>query len=273
LKSTSLDPLIPWFNYWDRSDPVGYGLAQLRPNDPSSDAFKMFAVRHDHCFARYPIPGMAHIGYWTDQDIHRDILQKLMGIGGVRTVKITNRWWGREWLMRSVEVMGYGFFRSATLAAIVFFLMRLLEWARPLHDLQGLIAWVTARPGFPRSVPNGMEEGLAALVWLTAPALILKLWSDWETRKDTKTNAGTLFRTVLLGLWLILLALTLPDCATCAGRSGIKDLIGYAGGLVLSLMAWRLHTTIHKGIVQLWRYTGGQGTVTECSAALHIPTS
>ena len=99
-------------HYWDRSDPVGYGLAQLRPLDPSSDAFKMFEVRYDRTFARYPIPGMAHVGYWTDRDIHRDILQKAMGIGGARTQEIASRWWGHEGLMRTFEVAAYVIFRG-----------------------------------------------------------------------------------------------------------------------------------------------------------------
>ncbi len=266
LKTTSLNPKIPWFNYWDRSDPVGYGLAQMRPLDPSSDAFRMFDVRYDRTFARYPIPGMAHIGYWTDEDIHRDILQKTMGIGGARPQEITSRWWGHERLMRNGEVVAYCIARAATLAAMSFFLIRLLDSARPAFG--GLIGWVGSLPGFPKSVPEGFQGWLAALAWFATPVLILKLWSDWETREDTHTSVGALVRTLVLGAWLILLSLTLPDFKTapgpnCCEQAGVKDYVGYAAGLLVSVLGWKLHTTLHKGIVQLWRYTGGLDTVME----------
>jgi hypothetical protein len=270
LKTTSLNPRIRWFNYWDRSDPVGYGLAKLRPKDPSSDAFKMFDVQFDRTFARYPIPGMAHVEYWTDQDIHLDILQKAMGIGGPRPQEISSRWWGHEWLMRTVEVAAYCIGRAATLAAMLFFLMRLLDRVRP--KVESLTAWVANLPGFPTSLPNGFGGWVAAIACLAAPVLLLKLWADLEARVDAYTSVGKVVRAIVLGGWLILLALALPDLKStpgqyCCEQTGIKDYAGFALGLLVALLVWSLHTTVHKGIIQLWRYTGGEATAMEYTGA------
>jgi hypothetical protein len=40
----------------------------------------------------------------------------------------------------------------------------------------------------------------------------------------------------------------------------VKDFIGYVTGFVVTVLAWRLHTCVHKGLVQMWRYTKGLGT-------------
>ena len=82
------------------------------------------------------------------------------------------------------------------------------------------------------------------------------------------SDADELVRTLVLGAWLILLALTLPDFKTapgpyCCAQTSVKDFVGYAAGLLVSALVWKLQTTIHKGIVQMWRYTGGKGTVAE----------
>lgn len=37
----------------------------------------------------------------------------------------------------------------------------------------------------------------------------------------------------------------------------LTDLIGYFTGVVTACLVWSLHTTIHKGIIQMWRYTKG----------------
>jgi hypothetical protein len=34
----------------------------------------------------------------------------------------------------------------------------------------------------------------------------------------------------------------------------IKDYLGWATGLVTTALIWKLHTALHKGLVQLWRY-------------------
>lgn len=40
----------------------------------------------------------------------------------------------------------------------------------------------------------------------------------------------------------------------------IKDLLGWATGLLMTALVWKLHTAVHKGLVQLWRYGKGERT-------------
>src|SRR5258708_38484032 len=50
---TVLEPRIRWFNLWDISDPVGYGMRALKSKDgePPTDAELMFDLRYDSGFA------------------------------------------------------------------------------------------------------------------------------------------------------------------------------------------------------------------------------
>jgi hypothetical protein len=256
---------IRWFNYWDRSDPVGYGLSELRPGDPASDAGKMFAVEYDRGYARYPIPGKAHVDYWTDADIHRDILQKMLRIGGPRPQVVGSKWWGREWIMASLERVAYAVGRAVTLVAMLYFLTRILEPLR--QKVGGLRDWAAHTWGSSAAdpTPRGWVSWAVTIAWVAVPIVILKVWSDLEETEDAHTGAGKAARAILFGGWLILLALVLPDFKRapgqyCCAQVGIKDYVGYAMGLLVAASVWQLHTTVHKGIVQMWRYTGGQGT-------------
>jgi hypothetical protein len=90
---------IPWRNYWDQSDPVGYGLHVLAGTD--SDARRLFDVRYDQGFARYVIPGLAHVNYWDDEDIHGQIVHEVMGLADAAGPPVASRWWSV--LQRPIE--------------------------------------------------------------------------------------------------------------------------------------------------------------------------
>ena len=238
-----LEKKIPWRNYWDRSDPVGYGLRVLLkdsadPNkdDPTSDANLLFHRQYDKGFARYMIPGLAHEGYWTDRDILLDILQRTMGIGTPEG-RADNRWWGNRFVMRSGDLLSYALARLATLAAMAYLLARLL------HPLRAKLSWII--------------EGLCS------PVAALKIWGDLEAQGDTTPRpiqAG--IRAALLAAWLLAVSVTLPmlqpvTCDTCG--TDIKDAVGYAGGLLVTMLIWKLHTTVHKGLLEMWRYAADWG--------------
>jgi hypothetical protein len=225
----------------------------------------MFTVDFDQGFARYPIPGMAHIDYWSDPDIHLDIFQKMMGIGGPRSQVTGSRWWGKEWLMDFGDRTAYLVGRLITLATMLFFLIRLLEPLRP--KLRPMVGWLCDLPGFVcgGSMPDGIGGWLAMLAWVFVPVGILKVWVNLELQADTHGRFGEVVRSILLCAWLVLLAVALPEFKStpgpnCCHETSIKDVLGYATGLVVAALAWQLHTTVHKGIVQLWRYTGGDET-------------
>jgi hypothetical protein len=164
---------ILWHNYWDQSDPVGYGLRELFQH-PDSDARKLFDLRYDKGFTRYPIPGLAHVGYWSDTAIHEDIINRVMQLATTRpNTTVKSKWWGK--LQPIAGVFLYLLLRVLTLATALFFLYKLLA---PLRTWDGQI----------------------------------------------------------------------------------KDALGFLTGLVVSILVWKLHTTMHHGLLQMWRYTKGTDT-------------
>lgn len=61
---------IRWCNYYDLGDPVGFRLDTARAwlAQKNFTAFD-FKLEHDIGFARYLIPGKAHVDYWTDSEV------------------------------------------------------------------------------------------------------------------------------------------------------------------------------------------------------------
>jgi hypothetical protein len=65
---TALPPApIPWKNYYDNGDPVGFDLDVAREwmGERWSKVFH-FTKEDDHGFTRYYLPGKAHVDYWED---------------------------------------------------------------------------------------------------------------------------------------------------------------------------------------------------------------
>ncbi|MBN8587148.1 MAG: hypothetical protein J0L94_02375 [Rhodothermia bacterium] len=62
---------IRHFNYCDEQDPVGHNLDLLEKKPIIGHLFETI---EDKVFVRYPIPGKAHVDYWTDADLFRHIL-------------------------------------------------------------------------------------------------------------------------------------------------------------------------------------------------------
>jgi hypothetical protein len=81
-KKTLPPDLIHWRNYYDYGDPVGFELNSMR-EWLKSMAFKVFDFTedHDHGFARYPLPGKAHVDYWQDAQVFEhfecDVIQRV----------------------------------------------------------------------------------------------------------------------------------------------------------------------------------------------------
>jgi hypothetical protein len=78
---------VPWRNYFDYGDPIGYRLNRarewLKKNgwenlfdfdfDPQDKEFK-----GDIAFTRYPFAGKAHTDYWQDEDVFGHFIQKVV---------------------------------------------------------------------------------------------------------------------------------------------------------------------------------------------------
>ena len=237
----TLQPRIRWFNFWDISDPVGYGMKVLASNDgePPTDAERIFDLRYDSGFARYPVPGAAHVAYWTDPAIHEQIIDQAMGLGTTR--KSTDV--GSRGVLKSVQPCGdwvaYFLARIVAVGLMLYFLTRLAGPIKPEHDFEFLV-----------------QEWPSYVLWLLGPLMLCKLL--WEAY----TLWGKIFlwlRGAVFIAWIGLLAMSALNLAT-PGPLLAKDAIGYATGLVVTILGWQLHTRVHKGLVQMWRYTKGVGT-------------
>ena len=62
---------IAWRNYYDRGDPIGFALDDIRwwlDANEWQGVFD-FEKEHDIGFIRYPFPGKAHVDYWNDRGV------------------------------------------------------------------------------------------------------------------------------------------------------------------------------------------------------------
>lgn len=75
---------IPWRNYYDYGDPVGFALDTARDwmKDPErrwDQVFEFDGEQHDYGFGRYLLPGAAHNDYWKDDEVFGHFIQTVMG--------------------------------------------------------------------------------------------------------------------------------------------------------------------------------------------------
>ncbi len=74
------DRPIPWKNYYDYGDPIGYNLEPTRQWIAARrwDKFFAFSDSDDFGFTRYYFPGEAHNEYWSDADVFGHFLQTVV---------------------------------------------------------------------------------------------------------------------------------------------------------------------------------------------------
>jgi hypothetical protein len=245
---------IPWFNFWDISDPVGYGLKALTSGEAAkdsesvgyTDAEKLFDLKYDRGVARYWVPGKAHVDYWADSAIHEQIIHQAMDLGTTRgTAPNVTDVRSRPGLERIQPVgawAGYILGRAATVAFLLYFLTRL---AGPLPD------WKLFS-GFLSPDPKRFSDWLTCAVTVYAPLVVCKLL--WEAYK----KGGKFWLWVrggIFAVWLCILGAAAYTLHKPETMLSTKDVVGYGTGLVVTILVWQLHTRVHKGLVQMWRYT------------------
>lgn len=259
LKSNNYQP-IPWQNYTDKNDPVGYELKELTKRDnPDSptDAERLFNnEKEDHLYQRYPIPGVAHIGYWSDKSIYRRII-RLMKLSEDTPPAMKNAWWSP--LVYAADIVLYLSLRIILLVAGIYFANRLfhtdaLSWLSCLDFIKN------TRDALPPVLfaDTSLEKDL---FWLAAMSILLKLFVELEKGIDFSYEKKKYFSfpqwpRYILGIpWLVTAIIVCIDFSAKSASGSIKDIIGYLTGLGITILLWRLHTSIHTGLLQLWRYT------------------
>jgi hypothetical protein len=243
------EPRIPWFNYWDVSDPVGYSLQTLF-KEQDSDAQKLFTPVYDAGFARYYIPGLAHVEYWSDTAILEDIIHRVMDIGTTHAdTQVRSRWFGYGRIQDIGDRLAYVVARLGTLAFALFFVNRLLWLVRTDKFLFGMNLYPTP------------SHAVNYALWILAPLLLSQgLWKLFTRSTGVKASSLLWTRRVVLAVWVAIavdICLAVSKLDGWAGTAQLKNYIGYFVGLVVTILVWQLHTTVHRGLVQMWRYTKG----------------
>ena len=152
------------------------------------------------------------------------------------------------------DFVAYGLARAAEVVALLYFLSRLL---RPVREWKAIAPWLDKAKTWPlASLPY---TNIA--IWTLGAAWIWKVvWDNPLSiaRQDKMLNLERQLRweRVAMSLWgLVLIYASLNIDAPKA--DGINDQIGWATGLVTTALIWKLHTAVHKWLVQLWRYGRG----------------
>ncbi|ACB74384.1 hypothetical protein [Opitutus terrae] len=109
---------IRWVNYVDYADPVGFDLDTARDwlrqrgylGPPRYQQLFAFDEKEDFSFRRYPVPGKAHVDYWTDPAVFGDFIGRVVDAPPASAPAATvpnisagppSRWW--------VPFVTYGF--------------------------------------------------------------------------------------------------------------------------------------------------------------------
>ena len=245
---------ILWFNYADVSDPVAYNLEELLPGPgkpAETDAVKMFNIADDRFFTRYPLPGKAHVDYWNDRTIYEQVIYRMMKLAPGTPAPLSNAWWAG--LQPLGDYVGYVVGRVLTFCFALYFLNRLLSFGaldllRAWAPLAEFHAMMTAQPF------GGGSLILNYAAWLLGPLAAMKLLVEAEQGWLGRAWPRVL-RWTLGAAWGVVLLLIALFMQAGEASSGFQDLLGNGTGLVITLLVWKLHTAIHRGLVQLWRYT------------------
>lgn len=253
---------IPWFNYWDYSDPVAYGMKVLyEPSEviwppqqeEKTDAQKMFDLKYDTGFTRYSIPGAAHVAYWNDTAIYEDIINRVMNLGTTRASTVVKSKSLLSLLMVPVDWILYYLMRIATVAALIFFANKIIS---PLHEDLIEMQWID-KINEVLAVGSYMHMLKFILISLILGDILWYLYGQAKNRTLAKT-VYAIRALVLTFAFTYGLIYCLDNTEAIEG--GFTDGAGYLTGFVVAILVWRLHTTIHRGIIQLWRYTKGSST-------------
>ncbi len=74
---------IVWWNYLDHGDPIAYDLEKTRQWMSESGWSRCFSLGtqekpHEAAFARYLLPGKAHIDYWQDRELFAHFIENVV---------------------------------------------------------------------------------------------------------------------------------------------------------------------------------------------------
>jgi len=236
---------IRHFNYSDEQDPVGFELNILK-STPAWQA--LMEIGEDIVFARYPLPGRAHVDYWNDYDL----MQRILDVG------IDNR---SESIDEQKKPRGHytewfklGAYIKALLLSYV--LVPSLGWAVASVFLQMIVHSLAAN-----TIPwLSIVFFLATLVLTHILMELLIMWrlllvvsrkeESPMQEKIKRQFADKIIRAIIYGtpvLWGGLLVITLlPAVQEWFGKYLATWLISVGLALLVSCDIARIHLTTHR---------------------------
>lgn len=249
------DKKITWLNYTDANDPVGYELRALKDSDfenSPTDAERLFHIKDDILFQRYLIPGKAHIDYWSDKAIHARIIE-LMDLSGEDPPPLNNAWWAKLGLMPIADWAFYFIGRILLLGAGAFIVNRLLHtnifnWLPSLEFIKNTREIIQSPHIFQSALLN-------ETLWLGTLTLLMNPLIEFEKAKSFEFEWSSWPRYILNVFWLIVATVVSIDLSNAPADSNFAGIIKYLTALIVVILLWKLHTAIHRGLIQLWRYT------------------
>lgn len=117
----SLAGQIKWRNYFDYGDPIGFRLDEARRKlgEMACGAFEFDDALHDHGYARYWLPGKAHVDYWKDAELFRHFIDTVVSTPAVPETPPppTSKW--RGYIVLSVPYAVSGLFHYAAIVLLI----------------------------------------------------------------------------------------------------------------------------------------------------------
>ena len=160
-------------------------------------------------------------------------------------------WWAP--FQRSLDRAAYALTRLAILGVIVFFLGKILSPLGGVTHAEDLLAKAGIFPS--------PDDLLTWSIWLVFPLLLIKgVWRCFTWVQGLPAKILYFLWALLIVLWVITLVLFCLTRPVGGDLPALTDRLGYLVGLAAGCLIWSLHSTIHKGLIQMWHYTRGEGT-------------
>jgi hypothetical protein len=272
--SSSIDPKITWRNYYDLGDPIGFELDTTRKwinTNGWSQVFDFQDQGHDFGFSRYPLPGKAHVDYWSDADVFGHFLSTVVL---KREGKDAHPAPATKWLVPFLSytvpyilifalfcVAGFLLFKTVTAAIAPAYesAQRVKNVVWGAAGLGSLLMGITVASRLPRLTRSplwwtfaiALGVGFAAFYRFTISKLDLPTY----VRTDDPLRG-------VLGLAIGIVAVTFLTSVIWP-RSGIRPLLGLgAGGIAFGVVSHLREASLKIDLGPLWPVVlGGIGAI------------
>jgi len=250
---------IEWRNYYDRGDPIGFSLDDVRSwlKGTGWDGVFNFEAKDDIGFIRYPFPGKAHVDYWNDKKVFGHFIRTVVneppdtkdaGAAADRDPPSDIRW--TKWLSYLVP---YGGVAALFFVAVYVLFKTVAGYTDPetasgftvghvlsnVGAIAALLFGVTATSRIPRLTRQRSWRLVGWLIYLVSAAMFIWLLPAGEPTRTTirgvdftiPTGWTRLITSTLVVAMVYLVSRKWPHWGLkpllLVGATGIAALVGY----------------------------------------------